>query len=392
MRRLNLLPGGGPVTLTYRTTVSLCLAYTELDGTKSPKWITLHAMEQRPGDDSPRGVPPAKPARLCGIYKLDGDKLVLCLPEAEISPLLRPTDFKGDGEGGLYVLTYKRAAKQWTAETAPQPPLAAPAFADSGTVLPGPVSPTPAVGVPDQPVPTYPTATLPPPVADSPATVPPPTAPANALGPVPVTLDFGMPVSGTPTVSPSDLDRLQGVWLHSQQDGKGIAADANPESGSLEILHDRLLTPDGKHGRVRLDESKSPKRIVFELPGKDTLSGIYKLEGDRWTIAAHNKSTKLVPIAFEPDAESGISVTVLERAKEVRPPALESEVGVRRGMTLPSRPMPVATQGPPEAPGDSRDVLDLRKEVDQLREQIKRLEKLLKDRPLEERLAPGVRD
>jgi RNA polymerase sigma factor (sigma-70 family) len=204
MRRLNLLPGGGPTTLTYRSTVSLCLAYTELDSTKSPKWITLNATEQRPGDDSPRGVPPAKPTRLCGIYKLDGDKLVMCLPEAEVSPLLRPTDFKGDGEGGLYVLTYKRAAKHWTPETRSDPPPAAPAFVDPSTVLPGgPTSPLPNVGVPTSSVPAA--ASGLPQVTDAPAAVPPPIAPASSAGPVPVAADFAV-------LCPSPRPRPHRTW------------------------------------------------------------------------------------------------------------------------------------------------------------------------------------
>ena len=93
------------------------VAYVELDGSRSPKWFTLSATETRRPAEKDLDIRVTRDLRLCGIYKFDGDKLVVCLPEAEGSPLLRPTDFRGDGEGGLYLLTYQRAAKNWKPDT-----------------------------------------------------------------------------------------------------------------------------------------------------------------------------------------------------------------------------------------------------------------------------------
>jgi RNA polymerase sigma factor (sigma-70 family) len=399
MRRLYLLPGGGPTTLAYRTTVSLCLAYAELDGTKSPKWITLHAMEQRAGDDSPRGVPPVKPVRLSGIYKLDGEKLVMCLPEAEVSSLLRPTEFKGDGEGGLYVLTYKRAVKPWTPEARPDPPLSAAPFVDSGTVPPVSVPSTPAavptaLGLPQ----AIPSGPLPPPTLDPAPSGPGPASPAGPTGPVPVASDFAFPTPSNPaapgppvpplaggisvpdpmpsrTEAPPapDLERLQGVWVVIQEDGKPFPADPKrPES--MEFLKDRVLWGDGVHGRVRLDEGKSPRQITITMgkPDDPPMTGIYKLEADRLTIALCTKSPKLIPTGFDPDPEAGISVMVLERPKSPMP------------STAAPGERPKADP-PPKAP-----VRDLQKEIDQLREQLKRLEKELKGRTTGGPAGPGA--
>ncbi|MBO0699475.1 MAG: sigma-70 family RNA polymerase sigma factor, partial [Zavarzinella sp.] len=345
MRRLYLLPGVGPTTLSYPTTETLCLGYVELDSTKSPKWITVHATEQQATED-PHQVPAMKRARLSGIYKFEGDRLVMCIPEGEVSSLLRPTEFKGDGEGGLYVLTYKRAAKQWTPETRSIPSVSRP-FVDSGTVpaIPDPSIPT---GPPIAPAPLQPPIGGPPPaVADFPLPV---AASSPATGPLPVAVDVGSP----PPPAPPDIDRLQGAWVITQVDGKPVGPDSKrPEV--MEFLKDRVLLSDGTHGRVRIDESKSPRQITITMGKADDppVTGIYKLEADRLTIASWNKSGKLIPTGFEPDTEAGITVMVLERTK-----ALPQAVS------------------PPESPKNdplikAPPARDLRKEIDQLRDHLR---------------------
>jgi RNA polymerase sigma factor (sigma-70 family) len=349
MRRLFLLPSG-PTTLAYKSNIPLCLAYVDLDGTKAPKWITLLATNQELTNET-------KKARLCGIYKLEGEQLVLCLPEAETSPLLRPTEFKGDGEGGLYVLTFQRASEPWRPDPQPAPPV----------LIPAADLPPPNVSVANQ----VPTGPLPPPVVDRPPQSEVPSLPAPVVS---AAADAFVPPVSTPTPpssppTPSDLDRLQGTWAPVQIDGKPIGPDANLESRSIEILKDRLLGSDGKHGRLHLDETKSPRRIGFEMPGQGSrgMSGIYKLEGDRLTIASYARSGKLIPVGFEPDGENGISVIVYERFKGDRPPPAP-----------PSRDLPRIPESAPPRPAPTVE-RDLQKEVDQLREQLKRLEKLLKE-------------
>jgi hypothetical protein len=115
---------------------------------------------------------------------------------------------------------------------------------------------------------------------------------------------------------------------------------------------------------VRLDEAKSPRQISLTTgkPGEPGLTGIYKLEGDRLVIASCTKSPKLVPTTFESDPDAGISVIILERQKSPLP--------------APSAP----TDTPRTDPHGKPPARDLKKEVDQLREQLKRLEKELKDR------------
>jgi uncharacterized protein (TIGR03067 family) len=45
-----------------------------------------------------------------GIYRLDGDRLEVCLPLFRTSPSVRPIEFQGDAEAGVTVLTFQRKA------------------------------------------------------------------------------------------------------------------------------------------------------------------------------------------------------------------------------------------------------------------------------------------
>jgi uncharacterized protein (TIGR03067 family) len=393
LRRLQLLPAAGPMDLGNQPGASSFVAYVDLDGTRSPKWFTLHATQSNRNDGPAPDIRVTVAVRLCGIYKLDGDKLVVCLPEEQGSPLLRPTDFKGDGEGGLYLLTYQRAAKTWKGEKpAPQPPTVAPdvspvptgspqlppATAADSFPRPEPVAPAGVpVGAPDLgPSVAPPSAVAPVGVALPAPSVPVPAAPLG--GPTaPATDPFvppapapaiGLPTATAPTPiaeapPPSDLDRLQGVWMITQEDGKPLVPEVGRQE-TLEFLKDRVLSADGTHGRVRIDDAKAPRQISLGLgkPGEPPLTDIYKLEGDRLVIASCTKSPKLVPTTFDPDPDAGIGVIVLERQKT--PP-----------------PAPAAPKDSPRVEPQSKPpARDLQKEIDQLREQLKRLEKELKDR------------
>ena len=165
---------------------------------------------------------------------------------------------------------------------------------------------------------------------------------------------------------PTALDRLQGEWLMTQRDGKPVAQPTIEDN--MEIVKDHILIGSG-HGRIQIDESTSPKRMAIEIPkdGSEVVRCIFRLDGDKLTMAGYERSGKLIPVDFEPDAGNGISLLVYERVKGPRPPRASKPNS--KGITE-ERLIPVGT-----APRD------LQKEVDQLREQIKRLEKELKERP-----------
>jgi uncharacterized protein (TIGR03067 family) len=316
---------------------------------------------------------------LCGIYKLDGEKLVVCLPEAEGSPLLRPTDFKGDGEGGVYLLTFQRAAKNWKPGPRQLPPLPQPMPVGDFAIPPigpsdfGPIPPLgalPPQGVPGNPLPGSPLVptptvpdirTAPEPTLRSVIPVADPTTPPkiDEDGPRPDSKLPSVTVEGKdPVAAQSDLDRIQGTWVMAQLDGKPVEAGKKPET--VEFLKDRVLSSDGSHGRVRIDEAKVPRQIAisFSKPDEMPMVGIYKIEGDRLYMACSSKTTKLIPTDFE--ADDDVRVIVYERPRpQATPPA------------GPPRIDPAA-----KTPRER----DLQKEIDQLREQLQRLEKELKER------------
>ncbi|HEX3151394.1 MAG TPA: sigma-70 family RNA polymerase sigma factor [Gemmataceae bacterium] len=367
LRRLQLLPATGPTDLVNAPGNSSYVAYADLDSTRSPKWFTLHSAETKQATGPGGAGYSTSAVRLCGIYKLDGEKLVLCLPELEGSPLLRPTDFKGDGEGGVYLLTFQRAAKMWKPDAPPQPTPPMPV----GDVLPpaiaadpGPLVPPTAVTLPPMPLvgpagpPVIPAATAPD-LRPAPALIPDPPRQSipedrgNTTGKETADSDVRPPVAAQ-----SDLDRLQGTWVLTQLDGKPVQPGQKPET--TEFVKDRVLTSDGSHGRVRIDETKSPRQMSMTMakPEDNPMVGIYKFEGDRLFIACSTKTVKLIPVDFE--ADDDVRVAVYERPKMAAPPP-------------PSTPrIEPATKVPMQR--------DLQKEIDQLREQLKRLEQELKDR------------
>jgi RNA polymerase sigma factor (sigma-70 family) len=413
LRRLQLLPASGPKDLVNQAGSISFVAYVELDGTRNPKWFTLHATSESRNTLPDGSVGYGRSTlRLCGIYKLDGDKLVVCLPEAVGPPLLRPTDFQGDGENGLYLLTYQRPTKNWKPDVRTTPKPAEPPPGDKGKSDPAEGSPRadlpsiPLPGAGDGSPQAKPPSIPPPDAAGAPPLVPPmPIAPVGVpapavLGPdipsaggvgggliapppmAPVAEDKPDPFGKVPDLAPpmpttrdtatpmSDLDRLQGMWVMTQVDGKPVSGD---RSDSLEFLKDRVLTQEGTYGRIVVDESKSPRQITITMQKEtDQTVGIYKIEGDRLTIADCHKSSKLVPTGFEPDADAGILVTVYERAKPgAAPPA--GKAGTEKAKRIPAATGKAASDEPPPP-------RDLAKEVEQLREQLQQLEMELKRR------------
>src|SRR5699024_3566163 len=81
------------------------------------------------------------------------------------------------------------------------------------------------------------------------------------------------------------------------------------------------------------------------------------------------------------DPEAGINVMVFERAKGDRPPSPRREpprIPAASGTTLPSA---TPLMDPPKLDAPRPPERDLHKEIDQLREQLRRMEKLLQERP-----------
>jgi uncharacterized protein (TIGR03067 family) len=119
-----------------------------------------------------------------------------------------------------------------------------------------------------------------------------------------------------PAVKP-DRELLQGTWAVATLEINGRAMVA----GSQIILKGDAFTTRSMgaeyEGTFRLDEAKSPKTIDMTFtkgPEKgNTALGIYKLDGDVWTICL-TITAKVRPTKFETAQGSGLALESLKRA------------------------------------------------------------------------------
>jgi uncharacterized protein (TIGR03067 family) len=72
----------------------------KLDATQSPKHIDLVALEG-----------PSKGTKSQGIYKLEKDRLVICMRDAEAAKKGRPKEFSTEADSGLGLITLERVRK-----------------------------------------------------------------------------------------------------------------------------------------------------------------------------------------------------------------------------------------------------------------------------------------
>ncbi len=128
---------------------------------------------------------------------------------------------------------------------------------------------------------------------------------------------------GVDDAKKDDADAIKGKWAAVSIKQGGLPA---PD----ELVKSFKLSFDGKNytnsagdqseeGGYTLDSSRSPKTIDFDVKtgndkGKKQL-GIYKLDGDKLTIAFSPPGSPDRPKSFEPDANSPEAVIVLEREK-----------------------------------------------------------------------------
>lgn len=139
----------------------------------------------------------------------------------------------------------------------------------------------------------------------------------------------GLLLTSASAAVPNDRDRLQGVWRLSAAEVNGQTVALNNLKSGDKILIG-TLTVEGESytfrlGDVRLaltfalDPSKSPKAIdltVADGPQKgQTFHGIYKLEGDTYTICRNVEPGKVRPAEFASRQDSGRMLVVWKRVQ-----------------------------------------------------------------------------
>jgi uncharacterized protein (TIGR03067 family) len=119
---------------------------------------------------------------------------------------------------------------------------------------------------------------------------------------------------------PNDLQKLQGTWNITSLEIDGQRMPAGAFSGSKVVIKGQKFTSLGMgvtyKGTVELDAEKKPK--LFDLiftagPEKGNRNlGIYKLDGDRWTICLATRGTAR-PNEFATKPGTGVALETLER-------------------------------------------------------------------------------
>jgi uncharacterized protein (TIGR03067 family) len=109
---------------------------------------------------------------------------------------------------------------------------------------------------------------------------------------------------------PGDLDALQGEWVLERAETEGKAWDRPAKR--LTIRGNEIRYPGTPETvRFRIDPEKSPPRM--DMDGRDPLSGIYRLEGDRWMFCARSEWDER-PTLFETRPGSRSTLYVYRRA------------------------------------------------------------------------------
>jgi uncharacterized protein (TIGR03067 family) len=126
--------------------------------------------------------------------------------------------------------------------------------------------------------------------------------------------------SGKPkTISPTgDVKALQGAWRVVKGESKG---KAKPEDASKDlkwVIKGTRITLKGDEGksfelRFQIDAAKKPKTIDLTNPErKETVQGIYQLDGDTWKLCVGVPGEKR-PTAFVTRENLNVALFVLQR-------------------------------------------------------------------------------
>jgi uncharacterized protein (TIGR03067 family) len=120
------------------------------------------------------------------------------------------------------------------------------------------------------------------------------------------------PIAPAPAQLTGDYARLQGTWVTTYNEAKGIPL--REMAGNLFIFErDRFrLGTDRGSERFAVDETTSPKRIDFDDGHSPMIRGIYQLDGDRMIICGNGPGNSR-PAEFKTSMFSTAVLTKLQR-------------------------------------------------------------------------------
>jgi uncharacterized protein (TIGR03067 family) len=124
---------------------------------------------------------------------------------------------------------------------------------------------------------------------------------------------------------PTDFDNLQGTWKVTAFEADGRKMPAGAFEGSTIVIKGNAFTSVGMgatyEGTLEVDQMKKPKTFnllftVGHAAGTRNL-GIYKLDGDTWTICLATRGSKR-PTRFATGPGTGSALETLQRGGVVR--------------------------------------------------------------------------
>ena len=163
----------------------------------------------------------------------------------------------------------------------------------------------------------------------------------------------------------SDLDKLQGTWNVKSLEADGKKMPAVAFNGAHLVIRKNTFTSVGMgatyEGALEMDPGQHPK--TFDLlftagPEKGNRNlGIYKLDGDRWTICLATRGTQR-PASFATKPNTGFMLEILERSSgagagaRTRKKSQSQVVGAVSAAKITAPPVSVESGAPTELEGD----------------------------------------
>jgi len=114
-----------------------------------------------------------------------------------------------------------------------------------------------------------------------------------------------------------ELDRLQGEWKVERVESGGRSVVPPAEASTLIVERDKFIPGHNREdvARVKLRPDKMPAWIDLTDRGGQTMTGIYRLDGDQWDICLARPG-KPRPTDFQTDGGVTSRVMVLKRRQK----------------------------------------------------------------------------